>query len=127
MALLVHGSLAIRLQFQIPRARCLKLALPFTVSADRDLKYARRAKKIKPDYLLWAGVLLSGCVYGGVHLLAWNGPFPTRTQRILWGTWCFIIARPVGLMLVATVLGLALIASLGLAAGVYACVARYPP
>jgi hypothetical protein len=55
--------------------KMLKFGSSFTISADRDLKYARRAKKIKPDYLLWAGVLLSRCVYGGIHLLAWNGPF----------------------------------------------------
>jgi hypothetical protein len=27
---------------------------------------------------------LAGCVYGGLHLSAWNAPFPTTAQRYLW-------------------------------------------
>jgi hypothetical protein len=36
----------------------------------------------------------AGTVYGGLHLLAWNGPFPTRAERILWRASGFIIAVP---------------------------------
>jgi len=30
------------------------------------------------------GFSLAGCVYGGLHLSAWNVPFPTTSQRFLW-------------------------------------------
>jgi hypothetical protein len=30
------------------------------------------------------GFSLAGCVYGGLHLSAWNAPFPTTAQRSLW-------------------------------------------
>jgi hypothetical protein len=30
------------------------------------------------------GFSLAGCVYGGLHLSAWNAPFPTTAQRYLW-------------------------------------------
>jgi hypothetical protein len=30
------------------------------------------------------GFSLAGCVYGGLHLSAWNAPFPTTAQRQLW-------------------------------------------
>jgi hypothetical protein len=30
------------------------------------------------------GFSIAGCVYGGLHLSAWNAPFPTATQRHLW-------------------------------------------
>ena len=30
------------------------------------------------------GLLLAGVLYGGLHLLAWNVPFASRVERILW-------------------------------------------
>lgn len=33
---------------------------------------------------MWIGLLLAGSLYGGIHLLAWNAPFPSRTERLLW-------------------------------------------
>ena len=30
------------------------------------------------------GFSIAGCVYGGLHLSAWNAPFPTTAQRHLW-------------------------------------------
>jgi hypothetical protein len=30
------------------------------------------------------GFTIAGCVYGGLHLSAWNAPFPTTTQSHLW-------------------------------------------
>ncbi|PVH97583.1 hypothetical protein DM02DRAFT_684776, partial [Periconia macrospinosa] len=31
-----------------------------------------------------AGIWIAGIVYGGLHLLAWNAPFPTLAQQLLW-------------------------------------------
>ena len=30
------------------------------------------------------GFALAGLVYGAIHLLAWNAPFPTDAERVLW-------------------------------------------
>ena len=30
------------------------------------------------------GFVLAGLVYGAIHLLAWNAPFPTDAERVLW-------------------------------------------
>ena len=45
-------------------------------------------------------LLFAGSIYGLVHLLAWNGPFATTTERVMWRISCFIIASPfvLGLM-----------------------------
>ena len=31
-----------------------------------------------------AAFTIAGFLYGGLHLIAWNSPFPSRTQRLLW-------------------------------------------
>lgn len=36
------------------------------------------------EWLAWGILLLSSLVYGGLHLLAWNVPFRTSAQQILW-------------------------------------------
>ena len=33
---------------------------------------------------LWLGFPLTGILYGGLHLLAWNAPFSTRAELVLW-------------------------------------------
>lgn len=40
-------------------------------------------------------MMFAGSLYGLIHLLAWNGPFTTVTERWLWRVSCFIIASPV--------------------------------
>jgi hypothetical protein len=45
-----------------------------------------------PQTVLKSGLLLAGSLYGGIHLLAWNGSFPTRIERVFWGISCLIIA-----------------------------------
>ena len=43
------------------------------------------------------GLLLAGVLYGGLHLLAWNVPFASRAERILWRfSGIFIISAGVG-------------------------------
>ena len=33
---------------------------------------------------LWFGLAAAGSLYGGLHLVAWNAPFPSRLEEILW-------------------------------------------
>jgi hypothetical protein len=33
---------------------------------------------------LWIGLSFASFIYGGLHLLAWNAPFPSRPQMLLW-------------------------------------------
>ena len=47
-----------------------------------------------PDKVLWTGLFFTGAFYGGIHLLAWNGPFSSLTEQWMWRVSCFIIASP---------------------------------
>jgi hypothetical protein len=47
-----------------------------------------------PDIAFSTILLIAGSFYGGVHLLAWNGPFPTPLERWLWRASCIVIACP---------------------------------
>jgi hypothetical protein len=62
------------------------------------------------QFLFLLGFMLSGLFYGGIHLLAWNGPFATRAERILWQISGITIAGPglyvVGAFAVVSVMGL---------------------
>jgi hypothetical protein len=58
-----------------------------------------KSQSAQPYYFL-LGILSGSAVYGGLHLLAWNGPFPTKTQRLLWRTSCLLISAPFGIGLV---------------------------
>jgi hypothetical protein len=40
------------------------------------------------------GLLAAGIVYGGLHSLAWNGPFATNAERMLWQISSISIAMP---------------------------------
>lgn len=51
-----------------------------------------------PRVVLWSGLLIAGSSYGGIHLFTWNGPFPTKSQRLLWQTSCLVIVSPVVLI-----------------------------
>lgn len=36
------------------------------------------------DWLLWLGFCLLGLIYGGLHCAAWNAPFATDVEALLW-------------------------------------------
>jgi hypothetical protein len=38
----------------------------------------------RPNVFFTAGFSFAGFTYGGLHLTAWNAPFPTYVERILW-------------------------------------------
>ena len=46
------------------------------------------------EIFLMMMVLLAGCIYGLVHLMAWNAPFTSLTQRWMWRASCLVIASP---------------------------------
>jgi hypothetical protein len=84
-------------------------------------------------HLLWLLVVV-GAVYGGFHLLAWNGPFATTTERILWCGSSVALITPLGIIvlclvvaLVAALLGAtALLLAFGLGLLVECC-CTWPP
>ncbi|KAI1086107.1 hypothetical protein F5B19DRAFT_480387 [Rostrohypoxylon terebratum] len=39
----------------------------------------------------WGGII-GGLIFGSIHLFAWNSPFPTDIERILWISSSFITA-----------------------------------
>ncbi|KAH8726746.1 hypothetical protein GQ44DRAFT_679203 [Phaeosphaeriaceae sp. PMI808] len=68
------------------------------VSSDDTLKKWRRSKFVSPNAVLYTGLLVAGSLYGAVHLFAWNGPFPTKVQRMLWRVSCIVISSPLVLI-----------------------------
>lgn len=40
------------------------------------------------------GLIITGSIYGGLHLLAWNAPFTTRVELFLWRTSACILIVP---------------------------------
>jgi hypothetical protein len=38
----------------------------------------------QPLFAIWLGFSFAGLVYGGLHLLAWDAPFPSHTSYKLW-------------------------------------------
>lgn len=52
------------------------------------------------DGLYMTGLMLAGTVYGGLHLLAWNGPLAKPDEQWLWRCACIIVASPGPLALV---------------------------
>ena len=39
---------------------------------------------IKQDMALYTGLAITGLIYGGLHCFAWNAPFATRAETVLW-------------------------------------------
>lgn len=35
-------------------------------------------------FLAWVVLISPSVIYGGLHMLAWNAPFQTKTEQILW-------------------------------------------
>ncbi|KAK4031367.1 hypothetical protein C8A01DRAFT_21397 [Parachaetomium inaequale] len=62
----------------------------------RSYNYRSVEVSAEKDLALFFGFLLLGCVYGGIHLLAWDGPFRTRAELILWRTSSIAITGPLG-------------------------------
>ncbi|KAF2130159.1 hypothetical protein P153DRAFT_356795 [Dothidotthia symphoricarpi CBS 119687] len=60
------------------------------------------------DHVLKAGSMIIAIIYGGCHLLAWNGPFRTTAEKTVWLVSCFVIISPLPL----TILFFALVALL---------------
>ncbi|KAJ4368525.1 hypothetical protein N0V86_009430 [Didymella sp. IMI 355093] len=62
-----------------------------------DLKRFKRSATSSwdPDNVLWFFLMVAGAIYGGIHLLAWNGPFQTAQEQWLWRISGIIIASPV--------------------------------
>lgn len=50
---------------------------------DRIRNFPRFAG-IREDFALYVGLAVTGFVYGGLHCLAWNAPFATRPETLLW-------------------------------------------
>lgn len=78
--------------------KMLEYGTPVYRSPDDMVQSLRSPMRWSPRTVLWAGMLIAGSAYGGVHLIAWNGPFPSHIQRILWRASCFIIISPVGIL-----------------------------
>jgi hypothetical protein len=36
------------------------------------------------DWVLFVGMTFACAIYGGLHLIAWNAPFPSRLEKMLW-------------------------------------------
>jgi hypothetical protein len=53
----------------------------------------------RPQVLFWLGAMAGGAFYGGLHLLAWHGPFNTRAQQILWRISGLILVGPLPIIL----------------------------
>jgi len=68
------------------------------LSSDMDF-VTTRAKNIMTGTtsfdIMWADGIIVGAIYGGVHLLAWNAPFATRTESILWRISAVAITAPI--------------------------------
>ncbi|XPT04421.1 hypothetical protein M3J09_013499 [Ascochyta lentis] len=59
---------------------------------DTDFWVYQKRKNL--DSLFIACLLAAGSLYGGVHLLAWNGPFASLKEQWVWRISCIIIAGP---------------------------------
>ncbi|KAH6714664.1 hypothetical protein BKA61DRAFT_481402 [Leptodontidium sp. MPI-SDFR-AT-0119] len=44
------------------------------------------------DWTLFCGMTIACAIYGGLHLVAWNAPFLTRLERLLWRISGLVIA-----------------------------------
>lgn len=56
---------------------------------DQDSRVKARIGNLLPllgsrAYEVWLGFAVAGVLYGGLHMLAWNAPFSSRLEQILW-------------------------------------------
>jgi hypothetical protein len=61
------------------------------------------------QFSLGLGIFLTGSVYGGLHLLAWNGPFVNPAEQVIWRGSSFVLIGglvvPVLYFLLASIVG----------------------
>ena len=50
------------------------------------------------------GVAFANLLYAGLHLLAWNGPFRSTPEKVLWRLSATTLCLPLGVLMLATVL-----------------------
>ena len=87
------------------KERVLTIRASITSTPGNDLEEWRgsnwltRSSIMAPGNSFITGLLVAGSFYGGVHLLAWNGPFPTTTERRLWQISCLIITSPLAIFI----------------------------
>ncbi|KAF9478662.1 hypothetical protein BDN70DRAFT_859672 [Pholiota conissans] len=49
---------------------------------------------------LWLATCVIGSFFGGIHLIAWSSPFPSRTEQLLWRiSALYIAACPIGIII----------------------------
>jgi hypothetical protein len=88
----------------------LTFGTSLTKSSDKALaQWRRHSTHLSPGIVLWSGLIIAGSFYGGIHLFAWNGPFTTKAQRLLWQISCLIIVSPVILIVVGFFVGFLLL------------------
>lgn len=56
------------------------------------------------DMFILVALAAAACFYGGLHLLAWNAPFPTKTEKALWRASGIIVAAPFPVLLVGIII-----------------------
>jgi hypothetical protein len=78
-----------------------------------------RSGWMSPQILLSLGVLIAGSLYGGMHLLAWNGSFLIERERLLWRISGLIVASPI---LVLPLIGIIALVMTWLVSGLYKCI-----
>jgi hypothetical protein len=82
----------------------LTFGTSLTRSPDKALARWRHSTLLSPGTVLWSGLPIAGSSYGGIHLFAWNGPFTTKAQRLLWQISCLTIISPFVLIVVGFLL-----------------------
>jgi hypothetical protein len=85
------------------RVLTIRASVTSTPSNDLDgwrgSNWLTRSSVMSTDIIFITGLLVAGSFYGGVHLLAWNSPFPTTTERRLWQISCLIITSPLAIFI----------------------------
>ena len=56
---------------------------------DEDSRVEARIGNMLPligsrPYEVWSGFAIAGALYGGLHLLAWDAPFPSHLEQVFW-------------------------------------------
>lgn len=87
-----RGNLAEEPHIDIPTADCMRWQLAYqnwNYDTDSALLATRirnfpRFTGIRKQWPLYVGLALAGFIYGGLHCLAWNAPFPSGLEATLW-------------------------------------------
>lgn len=57
-------------------------------------------------FIVFLGFLLSGALYGSIHMFAWNGPFHTEVELLLWRIASLALMGTTATVIVAVILGI---------------------